>query len=167
MKQLTASSLIPFACTLASIAFVLPLALFAISSCLSLRSFSTPQQSALGYLTQALAIAILVALPSCFALLPVFRWRWSVVAIVAAAAGVFLSLRALPHLRVFGFVTSASAWVFFLSALAVMVISALLAPAARAAFLRRRWVVLSGEAVAYLCLASAAFVFTSVTLYVE
>ena len=167
MKQLAATFLIPFACSFASIAFALPLTLFAISSCLSLRSFSTPQQSALGYLTQALAIAILVALPSLLALRPIFRWRWAVVAIVAAAAGFVLSLRALPHLRAFGFVTSASAWVFFLAALALMVISALLAPAVRAAVSRRRWVVLSGEAVAYLCLATAAFVFTSVTLYVE
>jgi hypothetical protein len=167
VKQLTANSLIPFACSLASIAFVLPLTLFAISSGLSLRSFSSPQQSALGYLTQALAIAILVALPALLALRPIFRWHWAAVAIVAASAGFFLSLRALPHLRAFGLVTSASAWVFFLVALGLMVISALLAPATRTALLRRRWVVLSGEAVAYLCLTSVAVVFTSVALYVE
>ena len=164
MKQLTATSLIPFACSLASIAFALPLSLFAISSHLSLRSVSTPQQSALGHLTQALAFAILVALPSLLALRPVFHWRWAVVAIVAAAAGIVLSLRALPHLGAFGFLSTG---VFSLAALALMVAAALLAAAIRTAVVRRRWIVFSCEAVAYLCVALAALLFTSVILYVE
>jgi len=167
VKQISANQFIPFGCFLASIAFVLPLALFAISSSLSLRSFRTPWQSTLGYSTHVVAIVIIVLLPSLLALRPFFLWRWTVVAVVAAAAGFALSLHFLPHLRAFAIFTNPSAWVFFLVAFVLMVASALLAVAARASVSRRRWLVVSCEAFAYLCLLAGAFVFTSIPLYVE
>lgn len=167
MKRTSAKSLIPFACFLASVAFVLPLALFAISSSLSLRSFRTPSQSALGYVTHAFSVALLVLVPSLLALRPTFRWRWAVVAIVAVSAGFAISLHFLPHLRATGVVTSSSSWVFFLVGLALMVVSALLAPATRASAASRRWTILSLEVLAYVCVVAGAFLFTSIPLYIE
>jgi hypothetical protein len=90
-----------------------------------------------------------------------FRWRWAVVAIVATAAGFVFSLRAVPHLH--PFVTSSSACAFSLVALALTVSSAILAPATRAAVVGQRWIVLSCDVIAYLCLAFLAFAFTSIT----
>jgi len=167
MKLLTVKSLIPFACFLVSVAFALPLALFAVSSELSLRSFHTPSQSALGYITHAFSVALLVLVPSLFALLPAFRWRWALFAIVAATVSFAVSLHFLPHLRVAGVVSNSSSWVFFLVGLALMVVSALLAPAACASVASRRWTILSIEVFAYVCVVAGTFVFTFIPLYAE
>ena len=81
-------------------------------------------QSALGYITHATAIGIVVALPSLLVLRPVTLWRSTLIAAVAAAAGFAISLRFLPHWHPISILTNSSVWLFSGAAFALMLASA-------------------------------------------